>query len=73
MSTEAKPVRIYGELYVHKFWAVNIFLEYHASASNITRCEVPSRVRVRFHDSAVDIDFYHMSLSQSESTVLHEV
>ena len=38
----------------------------------ITRCQVPSRVRAWFHDSAGDIDFYQMSLSQSESTILHE-
>ena len=48
------------------------FLEYHPSSSNITRCQVPSRVRAWFHDSAGDIDFYPMSLSQSESTILHE-
>ena len=36
------------------------FLEYHLSSSNITRCQVPSRVRAYFHDSAGDIDFYHM-------------
>ena len=34
--------------------------------------QVPLRVRVRFHDSVGDIDFYQMSLSQSESTFLHE-
>ena len=65
-------VRIYGEPYAHKFCAVDIFLEYHQSTSNITRCQVPSRVRAWFHDSAGDIDFYQMSLSQSESTILHE-
>ena len=48
------------------------FLEYHPSTSNITSCQVPSRVRAWFHDSASDIDFYQMSLSQSESTILHE-
>ena len=48
------------------------FLEYHPSSRNITRCQVPSRVRAWFHDSAGDIDFYQMSLSQSESTILHE-
>ena len=66
------PVRIYGEPYAHKFCAVNIFLEYHLSSNNITRCQVPSRVRAWFHDSAGDIDFYQMSLSQSESTILRE-
>ena len=49
-----------------------IFLEYHPSSSNITRCQIPSRVRAWFHDSAGDIDFHQMSLSQSESTILHE-
>ena len=46
---------------------------------NITRCQaiyhllpVPSLVRAWFHDSAGDTDFYQMSLSQSESTILHE-
>ena len=34
--------------------------------------QVPSGVRVWFHDSAGDIDFYQMSISQSESTILHE-
>ena len=45
---------------------------YHPSSSNITRCQVPSRVRAWFRDLAGDIDFYQMSLSQSESTILHE-
>ena len=48
------------------------FLEYQPSLRNITRCQVPSRVRAWFHDSAGEIDFYQMSLSQSESTILHE-
>ena len=51
--------------------AQSIFLGYHPSSSNVTRCQVPSRVRAWFHDSAGDIDFYQMSLSQSESTILH--
>ena len=42
------------------------------SALSIYFCQVPSRVRAWFHDSAGDIDFYQMSLSQSESTILHE-
>ena len=59
--------RIYGEPYAHKFCAVD-------NCWNITRrpFQVPLRVRVRFHDSVGDIDFYQMSLSQSESTMLHE-
>ena len=32
----------------------------------------PLPVRAWFHNSAGDIDFYQMSLSQSESTILHE-
>ena len=35
--------------------AQSIFLEYHPSSSNITRCQVPSRVRAWYHDSAGDI------------------
>ena len=48
------------------------FLEYQQSSRNIIRCQVPSRVRAWFHDSAGDIEFYQMSLSQSESDILHE-
>ena len=48
------------------------YLEYHPMLSNIARCKVPSRVRTWFHDSAGDIDFDQISLSQSESTILHE-
>ena len=71
-NAHTTPVRIYhGELYVHKFCAVDIFLEYHLSSSNITRCQVQSHVRA-FHDSAGDVDFYQMRLGQSESTILHE-
>ena len=51
---------------------VDYFLEYHPSASNITRCQVLSRVRAWFHDSAGDINCYQISLSKSESTNLHE-
>ena len=54
-----------------KICGVGIFLEYHPSSSNITHCQVPSRVRAWFRDSAGDIDFYQMSLSQSESTILY--
>ena len=46
--------------------------EYHPSPSNITRHQAISPVRAWFRDSAGDIDFYQMSLSQSESTILHE-
>ena len=52
--------------------AQSIFLGISPSSSNITRCQVPSRVRAWFPDSAGDIDFYQMSLSKSESTILHE-
>ena len=44
----------------------------HPPSSNITHCQVPLRVRAWFHASAGDTDFYQMSLSQSESTILHE-
>ena len=73
-NAHTTPVRIYGEPYAHKFCAVDNFqiLEYHPSSSNITRSHVPSRVRAWFHDSAGVIDFYQMSLSQSEKTILHE-
>ena len=47
-------------------------MEYHPSSSDITRCQVPSLVRAWFHDSAGDNDFYQMSLSQSESTILQK-
>ena len=58
--------------YAHKFCAVDIFLK-------ITFCQAISPV-VKFHhvlgrgfyDSAGDIEFYQMSLSQSESPILHE-
>ena len=52
--------------------AVNFYIKYHPSSSDITRCQVPSPFRSWFHYSAGDIDFYQMSLSQSESTILHE-
>ena len=41
------PVRINGEPYAHKFCAV----VYNLLSSDITRCQVPSRVRAWFHDS----------------------
>ena len=62
------PVRIYGELYMHKILHSWYFLEYHQSSSNITHCQDPSRVKAWLYDSAGDIDFYQMFLSQSEST-----
>ena len=56
-----------GELYAHKFCAVDIFW-------NITRRQaispVPSRVLAWFDDLSGDIDFYQMSLSESESTTI---
>ena len=72
LNAHTTPVRIYGESCAHKFCTVDIFLEYHPLASNITCCQVPSCVWAWFHDSANDIDFYRMSFSQSESTILHE-
>ena len=66
------PVRIYGEQYAHTFCAVDNFY-------NITRRQAISPVAKLHHvlgrgspDSADDIDFYLMSLSQSESTILIE-
>ena len=46
------PVRNYDEPQAHKFCAVDIFLEYHLSSSNISRCQVQSRVMAWFYDSA---------------------
>ena len=67
------PLRISGEPYVHKFCTVGRYLlEYNQLSSNITCCQIPSSVRVLFLDSASDIDFCQMSLSQSESTIKHE-
>ena len=63
-NAQTTPVRIYDEPYAQQFCAVVVFLEYHPSSSNITRCQVQSRVRAWFHDSAVDTVIYKMSLSQ---------
>ena len=58
---------------IHRLMVIDpYFLEYNPSSCNITRCQVPSRVRAWIHNSASDIDFYQISLSQSESTILHE-
>ena len=65
-------VFVFSTPYAHKFCAVDIFLEYHPSSNNITRCQVSSRVSAWLHDPSGDIHFYQMSLSQSESTFLHE-
>ena len=66
------PVRIYGELYAHKLCAVDIFWNITRRQVIVTRCQVSSHVRAWFHDSAGDIEFYQMSLSQSKSIILHE-
>ena len=66
------PVRIYNEPYAHKFCAVDIFGYITRRQANIISCQVPSRVRAWFHDSASDIYFDQMSLSQSYSATLHE-
>ena len=63
-------VRIYGVPCMHEFCAVDVFW-------NITRRQAISPVNkshyvLEFNDSAGDIDLYQMSLSQSESTILHE-
>ena len=64
------PVRISDGPYVHKFCAVVIF-------SNITRRRQAISPITKFphvlgRDSAGDIDFDQMSLSQLLSTILHE-
>ena len=62
-SSYKTQVRIYGEPYAHKFCAVEILW-------NITRRQAisPAANFITFYDSAGEIDFYQMSLSQSEST-----
>ena len=68
-----KPVRIYGEPNAHKFCTVDIFwnITRHQAISPFAKChQVLSRAW--FHDSVGDIDFYQMSHSQSESSILHE-
>ena len=52
-NAHTTPVWIYGKPYAHKFFAVNIFLKYPPSSSNITCCQVPSRVRAWFHHSVL--------------------
>ena len=52
--------------------AQTIFFEISPLVKQYHLCQVPSRVREWCHDSAGDIDFYQMSLIQSESTCLHE-
>ena len=56
-NAQTMPVKIYGEPYAQELFAVDIFLEYHPSSSDITPCQVPSRVRTWFHDLAGDIGF----------------
>ena len=57
---------------MRKKFAQSIFFGISPMSSNITRCQVPSRVRAWFNDSAGNIDFYQMFRSQSEFTSLHE-
>ena len=45
------------------------FLEYHPSLSNITRCQVPSRVRVSWFSGCY---WFLSNISPSESTILYE-
>ena len=49
------------DIYQNIWWTVRAyilgsqyFFEYHLSSSNITNCQVPSRVRARFHDTGGD-------------------
>ena len=65
-NAHTTQVRIYGEPYAPSWY----FLEYHPSSNKITRCQFRSRVWAWFYDAEGDID--PMSLSQRESTILHE-
>ena len=65
LNAHTTPVRIYGEPYAHKFCAVDNFW-------NITRRQAISTVIKFHHVLGRGIDFYQMSLSQSESIILHE-
>ena len=65
-NAHTTTVRIYGEPNAHPFCTVDIFWEYHPRSNNITHCYDTSRVRAWFNHSASVIDFYQMSLSQSE-------
>ena len=60
------PISMYGEPYVHKFCAVDNFwnITLHKAIYHPLPCSIP--VRAWFHDATGDIDFYQMSLSQSE-------
>ena len=64
--------QIYDEPYAHKFCAVDIFSNITRQQGKITRCQVPSHLREWFNNSAGDIDFYQIILSQSESTIFYE-
>ena len=44
-------------------------LKVHPSSNNINLCQVPSRAKAWFHDSAGYFDMYHLFLSQSESRI----
>ena len=57
------PIRIYGEQYVHKSWAVNNFLEYHSLSSSINHFQVLSC----FHHSAGDLNFYQLYFSANQN------
>ena len=56
-NAHTTPVRIYDEPNAHQFCAVDIFLNITHRLEKITSCQVPSRIRTWFHDSAVYIDF----------------
>ena len=69
-NAHTTPVRIYGEPYAHKFCAVDNFW-------NITRRQVISPIATFHHVLGRGFviprfDFYQMSPSQAESTILHE-
>ena len=63
------PVRIYGEPYAHKFCVVDIFWNITRNHAISPPVKFTLRVRALCHDSAGDIDFDQMSLSQSEITI----
>ena len=56
--------RHYGTATRKTYWKIKLCYKYPFS-STVFMLNV-------FHDSAGDTDFYQMSLSQSESTILHE-
>ena len=71
-NAHTTPVRNYGEPYTQQFCAVDIFFEFTRRQAISFVAKFHHALKVWFHDSAGDIDFDQISLSQSESTILHE-